>query len=507
MNRNTLNFVFVILITAITKLLGLVKQIVIANYYGMTADTDAFMLISGTINDIGIAIFSALSIVFLADFIKKKNTTANVDLFASNVLAFFSVVLLFVVILIEIFAPQVVKLIAPGFSQETAALSTRFVIILAPMLMVLCIRTILTAVLDSEKHFWYGKSLGAFQSIVLIVLTVLFYKTGIYILVIGLVVAYLLEVVVGLFFVLKKKYYQIVTPNNIWNDETKTLLLCMLPLFLSNSVSEVNALVARGVCSNFGEGVVTSLSYAQTLKQFVNSILISSTLTVLYTNIVSKSIQADSKKSLSDYVSKSILIYIIILVPVTLVALFSATDIVRIVFGHGAVSEYAVNNTANALIGYAYGFIPLALVGVVLRVYYSNSNTTFPLICSIITVTINVVLILVLSDRIGIMGVSLAASLSTAVSFFLLLFKIRRYIDKIDTRQVARSLSKVLMASLVTIGIVLFVNQFINCPSIFKLLLNIFIVFGSFYLLLYVLKSEELKYLSTRIIPNRFRKI
>ena len=507
MNKSTINFVIVIVITAITKLLGLVKQIVIANYYGMTADTDAFMLISGTINDLGISVFSALSIVFLADFIKKKTTSSNVHIFTSNVLSFVFIILFFFVILLEIFAPEIVKLIAPGFSQETTALSIRFINVLAPMLIVLCIRAILNSILNAEKHFWYGKSFGAFQSIILILLTIVFYETGIYVLVIGLVISYVLEVVVGLIVIYKKKYYRFVLPKNIWNEETKLLLVCMLPLFLSNSVSEINALVARGVCSNFGEGVVTSLSYAQTLKQFVNSILISSTLTILYTNIVTKSIQSDSKKSLADYVSKSILLYIIILIPVTLVTLFSASDIVQLVFGHGAVSTVAVHNTSEALIGYAFGFIPMALSGVVLRVYYSNSNTTYPLVCSIMTVAINVILILTLSKSIGIMGVSIAASISTAISFLLLIGNIKQYIEKVNNMQVVKSLLKIVLSTIVTLVLVVMINRICKFTPVIQLAINVFVIFGSFYVLLLFLKSEELSFLLSRVIPRKIRKL
>ena len=64
-NNITKNMFIVVIASGFTKLLGLMKQVIISNYFGRTGETDSFLLVSGTINDIGTALFSALAITFL----------------------------------------------------------------------------------------------------------------------------------------------------------------------------------------------------------------------------------------------------------------------------------------------------------------------------------------------------------------------------------------------------------------------------------------------------------
>lgn len=496
MSKSTsINVIIVISVTILTKLLGLVKQVIIASYYGMTGETDAFLLVSGTINDFGMSIFSALSIVFLADYIKRsKENNGRANIFTSNVIIVFCGLFIPICILLEIFAPQVIGLIAPGMEGESLSQSVLMMQILCPMLIVLCFRTILNSILDANNEFWYGKSLGAIQSIILIFLSVLFYRNGIFVLVFALVITYFIEAGIGFYLVIKKDYYRTCIPHKIWSPDMKALLICMVPLFISNSLGEINALVARGISSNLGEGTISSLSYAQTLKQFVNSILISSTLTVFYTNIVTKSVNSKSN-NIGEFVVKCINIYLVILMPISIITYVCSNDLISIVYGHGAVTSDSVGVTSQALLGYSIGFVPLAISGVLLRVYYSNSDTWFPLICNVFSVIVNVAFAIWLSSSYGILGITLATAVSYAVSCILLSFSLKKYIGKIDWRYFIQSIGKVLFASLIAVVFINVLDIFTIESHIIHLLLIIVLTCFSFYIALYWTKCGELLYI------------
>ena len=86
-NSTVQKMALVVSVSIITKLIGLVKQIIISYYFGMTGETDAFLLISGTVNDIGTALFSSLAVVYLADYIRiKKERNDYLNTFTSNVM-------------------------------------------------------------------------------------------------------------------------------------------------------------------------------------------------------------------------------------------------------------------------------------------------------------------------------------------------------------------------------------------------------------------------------------
>jgi len=509
MSKSTSTNIFiVIIVTILTKLLGLVKQIIIASYYGMTGETDAFLLVSGTINDFGMSIFSALSIVFLADYIKRnKGESGDANIFTSNVTCVFCGIFIPICVLLEFFAPQVIELIAPGMTGSAFSQAVLMMQILCPMLIVLCFRTIINAILDANNEFWYGKSVGAIQSIILIILSVLFYSKGVFVLVFALVITYFVETAIGLYVVLKKDYYRVCKPQSIWSSDMKALLICMIPLFISNSLGEINALVARGISSNLGEGVISSLSYAQTLKQFVNSILISSTLTVLYTNIVTRSVENNNKnKNLGEFITRCILIYLIVLLPVSLITYMCSSDLISIVFGHGAVTEDAVCVTSDALLGYSIGFIPLAISGVLLRVYYSNSDTWYPLICNVVSVLANVLSAIFLSKSIGILGVTIATGISYTVSCVLLSGKIRKYVGKINWRYIFISLSKIMLAFAFTLVVAFLLNLHKTESHIWNLVIISFCISIVFFTTLLFTKCYELRLIIQQVMQMLIKK-
>lgn len=496
MSKSTsINVIIVISVTILTKLFGLVKQMIIAGYYGMTGETDAFLLVSGTINDFGMSIFSALSIVFLADYIKRnKENRGTANVFTSNVICVFCGLFIPICILLEFFASQVIGLIAPGMEGAAMSQSVLMMQILCPMLIVLCLRTILNSILNANNEFWYGKSLGAIQSVILIVLSVLFYNKGIFVLVFALVVTYFVETGIGIYLVLKKKYYSFCRPKAIWSPEMKALLICMVPLFISNSLGEINALVARGISSNLGEGTISSLSYAQTLKQFVNSILISSTLTVFYTNIVTKSVNSKSN-NIGEFVVKCINIYLVILMPISIITFVCSNDLISIVYGHGAVTFDSVGVTSQALLGYSIGFVPLAISGVLLRVYYSNSDTWYPLICNVFSVIVNVAFAIWLSSSYGILGITLATAVSYTVSCILLSLSLKKYVGKINWRKFSQSVGKIFLSSLLSAVSLLALNFLMIESHFIHLLFAIFITCLAFYVTLYFSKCEEFIYI------------
>ena len=497
-NNITKNIFVVVGVSVLTKLLGLIKQIIISNYFGMTGETDAFLLVSGTINDIGTALFSALAIVYLADYIKiKERKIEQLHVFSTNVATVFLIIALIICVVVEVFAIQIVGIIAPGFSKEALLQARDYLRILAPMFVVLCARTIANSILDAEGKFWYGKSLGTIQSLCLIGATILLSKKyGVVTLVYALVITYIIELALGFWTVCRNGYYKISYSGKILTTEVKGMISCMVPLFISNSILDINALVARGASSMLGEGVVSALSYAQTLKQFVNTILITSTLTVLYTNLVKKVTGKDDK--INSFVLKSISIYLIILLPICLVTIFCAEDIVCIVYGRGAVTEEAVKITAQALRGYGFGFIPVALNGILLRTYYSFSETRYTMLCSVWSVIVNSVIAIFGAKYVGIIGITLAASISSLCSFVFLALGAKKRVGKINWNSLKVLVIKMLIAACITAIIAYKVNDNVTVLNQWwNVLIQTGIIGGSFYLSLAVMRCKELKYLTS----------
>lgn len=495
------NIILVVLISVVTKIIGLVKQIVISYFYGMTGETDAFMLISGTINDIGTVLFSALAVVYLSDYIRiKKENSSFLNVFSTNVLVIFVSISLIVVLALEFFSPIFVGFLAPGFEGANYLQAVKYLKLLAPMIVLLCLRTFANSILDANSEYAYGKSLGVIQSSCLIIMAVFGYQSlGIEGLVYALIITYFIEVAIGFYLILKRQYYSIAKPNNMFGNDVRFLITCIVPLFISNSISEINAVVSRRAASLIAPGSLSALSYAQTLKQFVVSVLITSTLSVLYTNLTNKSVEGENKGSIVNYVLNSTCVYLLVLIPVTIITVFCRVDLVAIVYGHGAVSDSSVIETSKALLGYAFGFIPLAINGVLLRVYYSISNTKYPIFCNISCVFLNAVLVFLLSRYFGIVGISLASSISTFASIILLSFGVKKRFGRMDWTKLCPFLLKAVVSAVIASLVVFFVYPILGANPIIRLLIVFFISVVAFYVMILLLRCKEMKMIITFI--------
>lgn len=425
---------FVVLLSVFVKFLGLARQIAVSSAFGMTGATDVFHLVSVTLNDLEVIFFSGLPVVYLTAWVqtRKLRGDAAAHLLTTQVLSFFLCVSLLIVLPFELFPAPLLRMMAPGLPPELLKKAVLYLRILAAALPLFCVRNVMASLFNAENAYWYEKSYSVIQSLCVIGAVRLFgEKYGIDALIPVLMAAYGLEAALGLFFAHRNGYYRFGESQRnsgearrfgtriraIWNPRVRGILLAMVPLMLSNSVSEINALIDRAVASSLGEGTLTEITYAQSLNQFVVSILISSTLTVLFTAFAR---DASENAAFGERITRSSAAYAILLLPASIVAVICAEDIVSIVYRHGAVTAESARVTAWVLRGYGVGFLPLALRGVLLRAYYSVSNTRAPLSSGLIAMGLNAVLTLLLSRVWGAFGVALATSAASLCSFLLL---------------------------------------------------------------------------------------
>ena len=184
MEKKIVNTTFYItLIGVITKLIGFVKQTVIANFYGATGQTDAFFLSSGFVSDTSYLICTTLSITFLSMYIDSKNneTEEKRSAFTSSVIMVFEMLAFFVGVLIYVFSPQISSFLAVGYDADQLVSVVKYMHLFSFLIMLQVLITILGTVLNAEKKFLPYQMIGAIQSIVIILSIFCFSgKFGIY---------------------------------------------------------------------------------------------------------------------------------------------------------------------------------------------------------------------------------------------------------------------------------------------------------------------------------------
>lgn len=397
------------------KMFAFVKQAVIAYYYGATLQTDTYFIAWGFVSGVSEAIVKSLSVSLVAIYTGirvrdgKEKASKLINGLLEVLLPIFTV--LFIIIIVG--SPIVAKVLAPSYSGESSGLLTSYIRILAPVLLFGCFELVFCAMLDSHKSFYIPRLHSFIYSLIVIIACIFLSKTlGVN----ALVVAQYASNVVFTFMLIcaVRRYhtYFWVKLNEI--PELKSIIVTAIPLFIGNSALQINQIVDKSITSGLGDGAASSLSYCHTLEQFVTNIMIVNIGNVIFANFA-EFVAKEEKERIKDTLSKAINYMIILLFAISVITIVFSKDIVSIVYYRGSFSYNAVILTSMALIGYAFSFPFVAVRNLTIKSLYAHKDTKHPMIASIITIIINIILSITLSRFIGIMGVSLATSIAALV--------------------------------------------------------------------------------------------
>jgi putative peptidoglycan lipid II flippase len=176
--------------------------------------------------------------------------------------------------------------------------------------------------------------------------------------------------------------------------------------------------------------------------------------------------------------------------------------IVNILFQYGKFDYAATLGTAGALLFYAFGIWSIVGVRVVTSGFYSMQDTRTPVKVAVIALAANIIFSIILMQPLKHGGLALANSLASWVNFALLFFFLRKKLKRIDAKRIAQSVSKIIFASSImgiTGGILLHGTLWQTHGNIFTKVFylsgTIMICGAVYFILCYLMKSEELSYI------------
>lgn len=402
------------LVIIVSKIAGFVKQMIVASSFGATLETDLIQMSQGLIGNADYIIVQTLSTAFVALYIHiKESGEDKAKIFASNVVKALLVIVTGIAVIFAAGSPIIAKIIAPTYEAELSARLARYIAIFSPTIVLFVLTAVFQSMLNANSRFVLGELTGLVQSVVL-VLTIFLLKDSLY--VTTLVVGYFLYSIINPSFLgaFSKRYLTRSRGNPFKDPQVMEFLRMCGPLLLGYSMIFINQQVDKIIVSGMETGTVTAMSYGAVLSNLVTT-LIASLCTVLFTNITELNSKRDYKGVIAVTESSSLLM-VVVLMPVTIVTCFASTEIVTVAFGRGAFDQTAIRGAAYALIGYGTGFIAYALKSLYARVLYSNKDTRKPMVNSTIGIVINIVLSIILSKSMGVLGVTLASSISEYIA-------------------------------------------------------------------------------------------
>ena len=484
--------------TAISRILGFVRDIVIAGFFGTAIYAQAFVVafrIPNLLRDlIGEGATNAAFVPVLTEELTKKGREEFFRL-AQVILNVLFIVLLILTVIGVLASPLIVKLIAPGFSvdKEKFDVTVKLTQILFPFLLLVGLWAYAMGVLNTLGKF----GAPAFGPCVLnlsMIFCAMWFGENVF----GLASGVLAGGALQLFIQFPSLYASGWRPRltmEFSHPQAKRTGILLIPRALGACVYQVNVFISTILASLsgiVGEGAVAALYYANRVWQLPLAIFgIALAQAALPT--MSRHVAMNDIGKLKEMLSFSLKVLFFILIPASVGIMVLSTPITKVLFERGAFTSYSTCITSNALFFYAIGLVACGGIKVLVSAFYSLQDTMTPVKTAAISLVLNILLNIVLMWPLKIGGLALATSLSAICNFVILYILLERRLGDFGTKAIFASFFKVLLASVI-MGLAL---KFIMIafPKFSFIILFIAILFGMilFIMTSYLLKIEEMK--------------
>ena len=484
------------LFVILSRILGYIRDFFIAIYLGSGPIADAFfvafripntfrrLFAEGTFN-------AAFVPSYTSELLSSKQKAQK---FANSVFNLLILVLFSLTILVEIFMPSFIKLIAPGFSEinDKYKLAIDLTRITFPFLFFISIASFFSAILNSQNKFAAAAAAPLFLNIILIICFFIIKNDTdlVYYLSYSITLAGIIQLIF-LFFFTRKYFYPKFNFSFQIDKKIKIFFNKLLPSIFSSGVTQINILVGT-IIASFQASAVSYLYYADRIYQINLAIAGIAIGTIILPNL-SRYVKSKDKLRLENLQNKSLELSLFLSLPATLALLIASDEIVSALFGYGSFNEESVKNSALALFYFSLGLPAFSMIKIFSSFIFARNDTKTPFYFSLISVITNIVISVSLFSEVGFIIIPIATTISSWLNGFLLMIFVlnKNYFSFKNSFFV--QLFKILVTNFVCLGLfklfINYFNEYFIFSSSYKFLAIIILVIFifSFYLLFSIL--------------------
>ncbi|MFH1478677.1 MAG: murein biosynthesis integral membrane protein MurJ [Candidatus Omnitrophota bacterium] len=440
--------------TIVSRLLGFLRDILIASFFGTASYAQAFVVafrIPNMLRDlVGEGATNAAFVPVLSEYSETKDRSDYWKL-ANVLLCVLLIALSLITVLGMIFSPVIVRLIAPGFLREpeTFKITVYLTRLMFPYVLLVGLLAYSMGVLNSLRHF----SAPAFASSVLnlsIIVCALLKKGNVAALAIGVLIGGIIQLAMQLP-VLFSKGFSFDPRAGLHHPAVKKIGRLLLPRILGSCVYQINIFINTMLASLshiVGQGGVAALYYANRIFQFPLAIFGIAIAQAALPTMSREALEGDLSK-LKETLSFSLRSINLIMIPSSVGLMILSRPITRILFERGMFDSYSTSITASALMFYSIGLFSYSGIKILVSCFYSLKDTATPVKIASISLLINILLNFIFMFSMKISGLAFATSCSGIFNFFALFYLLRKKIGNLDGYKILVSFIKISMASIV----------------------------------------------------------
>ena len=474
-------------VTIISKFIGFLRDICIANYFGAGLLSDAYFyayqipsLAIILMGGVGGPFHSATVSVF-AKLVNpdEKQPTEKVNKLFNTFLTTTFIIFAVLAILVFIFSEQIMAFIIHGNNTDLISLSSTHLKIMTPVILIGGIIGIYYGLLITYRCFLLPNISPVLMSLSIISIIAFTKgdKFGISLAIatsVGALLQFLAQVPA-----VKKLGYKLKPNLDIKNNaELKNLVELVFPAALSSTIGQIYVYVDMFFASQLREGAWTAIGYANRVFQFPVGILVTAFLVPLFP-IFSKLVGEKKYEDIKYYFHKGIGLLNFVAIPIMLGIMMLAYDAVQLIFERGEFNSEATYMVSQALIFLSFAIIPYVFRDSITRIYYSFNDSKTPFIVAFSSIILKFILNALFIDKLGIAAITLSTSLVTLFNATVLGLLLTKRID-LGYKKYFINLIKMLASALFAFGLtyILYINWQIQNTSWIMLAVKTFVVFG-----------------------------
>ena len=402
-------FIGVSIVIFMSKVLGFLRDISIAYFFGTTILSDLFLLIFSFPGYLFASIGTALSSVNIPDltYYIKNRTREERDLYLSNLFAQITLWATILCLAGIIFAPAITGLIAPGLKSDVIGLAVQLTRIMIPTLLFVSLTYVATGVLQVHGYFLLSSAISIPFNLLIILCLYLKGNDIIflgYVTTLGWFLQFLIQVPV-----LWKEKYRFFFRIDFKDEHTVLMFKQLLPILLGNSLLQLCLIIDRSFATHLEEGTAGALGYGSNLFVTITSVFIVAMSTVIFPRLSQYCLEKDYSR-IRYLLSNIFKILLFILLPYLILVVFYHQEIIALVYEHGAFTSKSTSISSLAFLGYSFAVMGYACQEIFNRVYYALKKFKIPMQVSIFCIGLKLLLDFISFRTAGIIGISVSTA-------------------------------------------------------------------------------------------------
>lgn len=481
-SKSVVSAAFVITIAGLaSRILGLFRDRLLASTFGAGDTLDVYYA-AFRVPDLiyNLLILGALSAAFIPVFTSliSKNDDESAWEMVNGILNIALSLLVVFSLLFAIFAPFIMNLITPGFSEDKMQAVVMFTRIMFLSPIFLGISGIFGGILTSFKKFLIFSIAPILYNFGIIIGVLFFVKMwgpiglawGV---VLGAFLHMLIQFPAAKFSGFK---YKFIFRKAFENKNVRKVFFLMIPRTLGIAINQINLLVITIFASTLATGSLAIFNLAQNIQSVPLGIFGISFAIAVFPVLSTLAAKNESDKFVEAF-SKTFRQILFFVIPISVFIIVLRAQIVRVVLGSGKFDWSDTIPTFECLGIFALSLFAQSTIPLLARSFYALHNTKTPFYIAVISEIINILLVILLIGRLSIFGLVIAFSISSIIQMFLLLFFLHFKFGNLDDKKIFSFIIKISIASIAAGSIIqLFKNYLVNDLDISVLGVRLFYI-------------------------------